>query len=819
MTDVFKLPEKIIADRAEAKDEALTATLDAADLCMRALNLTPDEACKERIDRKCRALLDVAERIKNSGRRTADGSQSTKRSSVPSTLKSGMRLKEPRSSRQLTTREQIIVLEGSKLHGAVFPPWKSPPEASEFELQKEELKYFDDFEFQFSDLQLEVFDGWLRPNEIISRSNLVSPQEDRNLRLARALPARVDLVQDLTADCSVVASLCAGTARSERGHPKILPVIMYPYDIGNKQPAVSPNGKYIIKLHFNGCYRKVAIDDRLPSSKSSRFFDEIDRVALWLKIRQAFSYGDVLITMGTGRLTEFEEEGMGLAGEHDYAVLDMKEDRGQQLALVKNPWSKATVWKGSTAYTGFVDKVKFKKPAKETAVSPAPSNKLMPGTFWMNLNDIFQSFESMYLNWNPALFSCREDLHFTWNLAASRGPPGSFASNPQYEIRSGEGCDAWILLSRHFKSRKKPSSGERSEEANTNCGFMSLYAYRNKGERIFKSDEVSVRGPYVDSPNTLLKLELPPISSYTIVVSEQALPKTSFAFTLSAFSSEPLDFKEARERYPHCVFQHGAWTPTSSGGSASSSTYLCNPSFSTRLDAMSDMALLLEAEDYNVCVHVKLVRVHGRLVNSITNRDILGDSGEYTKGFALAELKNVEPGMYTVVCSTFEPRQEGKFQLSVRTTRPCSVGRVLPATAGRLVSRLETAFLTGDTDRLVASLLLTRLTRLRMSARSHQDNTAIAKRTCSPLKLGLEYGYGPSKTVLAISGNDEFLDSYLGVETPDLDLQPHMCYRRGLWIVVEKPGSTALGYTTEDVHVDVLSDAPIEVGPWSIGKE
>ena len=547
--------------------------------------------------------------------------------------------------------------------------------------------------------------------------------------------------------------------------------------------------------------------------------DEIDRISLWLKIRQAFSYGDVLITMGTGKLTEFEEEGMGLAGEHDYAVLDMKEDRGQRLALVKNPWSKATVWKGSTAYAQFVDDQKLKKPAEETVISPAPSSELMPGTFWMNLNDIFQSFESMYLNWNPALFSYREDLHFTWDMVTSRGPPGSFASNPQYEIRSSEGCHVWILLSRHFRSRQNFSSGERSEEANTNRGFISLYAYRNNGERVFKSDEASVRGPYVDSPNTLLKLELPPISSYTIVVSEQALPKTSFTFTLSAFSSEPLDFKQAREKYTHCVFQHGAWTTTSSGGNASSSTYLCNPSFSTQLDAISDMALLLEAEDYNVCVHVKLIRAHRRSVNSITTRDIIGDSGEYRKGFALAELKNVEPGTYTVVCSTFEPRQEGRFQLSVRTMRPCSVGRVLPATAGRLVSRLETAFLTADTDRLVASLLLTRLTRLRMSARYYQDTTATAKGTCSPLKLGLEYGHGPSKTVLAISGNDEYLDSYLGVETPDVDLQPHMCYQRGLWIVVEKPGSNALGCTAESVHVDVLSDAPIEVGPWSTGKE
>lgn len=33
--------------------------------------------------------------------------------------------------------------------------------------------------------------------------------------------AKLDLVQDITSDCSVVASLCAGTARVERGYAKV----------------------------------------------------------------------------------------------------------------------------------------------------------------------------------------------------------------------------------------------------------------------------------------------------------------------------------------------------------------------------------------------------------------------------------------------------------------------------------------------------------------------------------------------------------------------------------------------------------------------
>lgn len=106
----------------------------------------------------------------------------------------------------------------------------------------------------------------------------------------------IDLVQDITTDCSVVASLCAGTARALKGHGKvdiisyrfikiyilkiphkILATTLYPYDKANKRPKLSKNGKYVLRLHFNGCYRKVIIDDRLPTSSTSRSLHVIDR--------------------------------------------------------------------------------------------------------------------------------------------------------------------------------------------------------------------------------------------------------------------------------------------------------------------------------------------------------------------------------------------------------------------------------------------------------------------------------------------------------------------------------------------------------------
>ncbi len=42
-------------------------------------------------------------------------------------------------------------------------------------------------------------------------------------------------------------------------------------------PAFSQNGKYVFRLHFNGTFRKVVIDDLLPSSSTDRTLHVVDR--------------------------------------------------------------------------------------------------------------------------------------------------------------------------------------------------------------------------------------------------------------------------------------------------------------------------------------------------------------------------------------------------------------------------------------------------------------------------------------------------------------------------------------------------------------
>lgn len=151
----------------------------------------------------------------------------------------GSSSKKPEVRRALTTREKIILLEGSKLHGYVFPPWTSPPSWSEFELgiganlylyvHSKNSPHFldsnpdrDDTELSLSGAQKAIFAGWKRPAQAFPLPCLQQPTLFPNSNPTMMSQGRVDLVQDVTADCSVVASLCAISARAERVQSKVV---------------------------------------------------------------------------------------------------------------------------------------------------------------------------------------------------------------------------------------------------------------------------------------------------------------------------------------------------------------------------------------------------------------------------------------------------------------------------------------------------------------------------------------------------------------------------------------------------------------------
>lgn len=537
---------------------------------------------------------------------------------------------------------------------------------------------------------------------------------------------------------------------------------------------------------------------------------------LWNRISKSYGYGDVIITLGTGRLSKREEEGMGLAGEHDYAVLDLKEVNAQRHFLVKNPWCNGTAWNGLTAI------VKKRPDGIESTPKDADAEdvELMPrsdmalGKFWINFDEVVQNFESLYLNWNPGLFRYRQDHHFSWVIQPVPSAT-SFAHNPQYSIKSANESLVWLLLSRHFSTEEHriPNKSNNGEPKFSSHGFISLYIFNTNGRRIHLSSNVLLRGPFVDSPQTLARFTVPPMTAYTVVVAQQDLPLPKYSFTLSAFSRERIEVGHAWNPFPHVKIISGAWTARTAGGNANSPAYPSNPQFSISLKSSTDINLLLETCHLELPIHVMMVWSSGERVTAVSSKDIFGESGAYQRGCALAEMSSVPAGIYTVICSTFERGQTGDFTLRVESISPCEVRPIAGEDAGRHSLPLPVLLLGAGVNRMLAPVVASHITRLRIIARYGKVRGSPIAR--SPLKITLEQGQGPHKTVLTSSCNGEFSDGTTDVRTEDININPQMGRREGVWLVVERLGGIT---ATDQVEVEILSEASIKVGPWGTGN-
>ncbi|KAI1265133.1 PALB protein [Xylariaceae sp. FL1019] len=828
--------------------EALDHVIAAAEYYMKAAHESRTPQDKTRLKKKCEQLVQTAERLKKSTRSTDSIANIEKRLNLPPQV------------RTVPTSEKTILYRSSRLHGNTFPPWESDPEPDIFQGDL----FSDSSLFTLSSKQQAVFAGWKRPGELIREKSEPAKAAEGNDPEAGD---DYDLVQDITTDCSVVASLCASMRHLRPSSSSILPALMFPTDSRNGQPKEAKNGRYVFRMFFNGCFRKVVIDDRLPASCNDRTLyvvdrrnprllwpaliekaylkvrggydfpgsnsgtdlsiltgwipqqlilrsDELDLNATWRRIQKAYDYGDVVITLGTGRLSPDEEETLGLAGEHDYAVLDMFEDRDKdtRLLLVKNPWCEGLVWKGGGSGPSTPDT--YDRPVK-----------LKPGSFWISFDDMTQHFESLYLNWNPSLFTQRQDYHFTWQLPEAN-LVGSFAKNPQYSMMAERDDQTWILLSRHFQDGELEIARTRAASmaaVSNMLGFMSIYIFDNEGRRVELSDKSIYRGPFVDSPQTLAAFESKKGVNYTVVVAVQDLPLPSYSFTLTFFSRTSLAIAPAQDALKYYSELHSSWSRRTSGGNSASPTYLTNPQFSIALTRAGSLSILLSTANDDLPVHVDLVWAGGQRVTAVTVRDLVGHSGDYRRGGARAFLPVVDAGTYTIVCSTFEAGQMADFTLRVGCDVYCDITPVLADAAGRLRTRPPPAVFSGGRRKMRARVSVARLTRVslvlsRDAASSAQSKSSYGTpRSLSAVRAAIESGSGPHRNVLLSTGMGEFEEVGSGLRTPECDLDPRASQARMLWLVIERM-SDALSQS-DSLQVELFSDANVTVGAWEAVDE
>lgn len=543
--------------------------------------------------------------------------------------------------------------------------------------------------------------------------------------------------------------------------------------------------------------------------------EDFDLSTTWRRIKAAHEAEDVVVTLGTGRISIEEEEVMGLVGEHDYAVLDMDCSDGARKLLIKNPWCNGPVWTGA----GWSTPQKSPKAgiSQDREVSDQKLDISSAGTLWVAYEDVAQHFESMYLNWNPKLFSHRQDRHFNWST-----PPkhlaASLVRNIQYSITCPRGGLVWILISRHFVDQEldimRNRRGSMAAVAEQ-LGFMSILIFETNGKRVQTSEDHLYRGPYVDSPQTLARLESEPGKKYTIVLDQQELPLESYNFTLTVFSELPIQVGEAQEEMSHFKEIDGTWSRRTAGGNSSLSTYFINPQYKLTTTQSGPVSILLTTGDQDVHVHVDLVWASGKRVSSIRVKDLAGTSGEYKQGCAVANIPKLDAGIYTLVCSTFEANQTADFALRVSFTSDVELEPISANAAGRLRHSLTPLALTEREERMRAPMKVSWLTRGSVCVRSVGSKStrdeAVRQSSSLMIRIFVADGWGPEQLVITESGEGEFVQSTAAIRTPEFDLEPERTQEGQTWLVVEMMG---VPNASTSLEIDVFSDSPVQVGPW-----
>jgi hypothetical protein len=112
---------ELAVERSSTREAALEKAILAAELYMKATKYASSEVERKRLRSKCLQLTSRAESIKKSTS-----------SSWVSAASPEISLQPPVSQRAISKREEIILLEGSKLHGFIFPQWTSDPDDALF---------------------------------------------------------------------------------------------------------------------------------------------------------------------------------------------------------------------------------------------------------------------------------------------------------------------------------------------------------------------------------------------------------------------------------------------------------------------------------------------------------------------------------------------------------------------------------------------------------------------------------------------------------------------------------------------------------------
>jgi calpain-7 len=250
------------AEFAKEYDQAFRLYIKAAEsfLHLSRSGGTQSDKIKQQWKANASKALERAERIK----------KFVEKSTASSNLQSPPLRLTPVAINHFSPQEQLYVLKkGTSVNGLNFPLWDDPVPTSPI------TPYTDpDGQPNLSPDQQKNSCTWKRPNQ--------RPGRSMDAMRRRILPH--DILQRIVTDCSVCASISVCLEHSRRFGSTLA---------ASSLSTTQVDGRYDVRVLFNGAYRRIVIDDKLPlnptngtlmcmtilpphpTSKEGNFYDEI----------------------------------------------------------------------------------------------------------------------------------------------------------------------------------------------------------------------------------------------------------------------------------------------------------------------------------------------------------------------------------------------------------------------------------------------------------------------------------------------------------------------------------------------------------------
>ncbi|CAB3402529.1 unnamed protein product [Caenorhabditis bovis] len=601
----------------------------------------------------------------------------------------------PTKGGQKYTKEELAVLSTtSNINNRLYVPFHAYDKFNEF--KGIAGKFTDpDGKISLTLKQKNRLKSWKRASELFENPCLIQSIDSAAIK------------QTVISDCSFISSLSIAALYEKKFKKRLVTSIIFPQDSSGK-PLYNPAGKYVIRLHINGVWRKVVIDDYFPCDERDQLMcsqserkgelwvsllekaymkvmggydfpgsnsnidlnaltgwiperisidrkkpEEFDADKVFRKLFDRMHRGDCLITLATGRMTQEECDRAGLVETHAYAVLDMRCVDNIRLFQLKNPW-KHLRWKGK-----YSDRDKANWTSKLRIAlnyNPEEAEKNDDGIFWIDYDSVINFFDVFYVNWNSELFPHTSVYHATWNQCS--GPVRDIytvGDNPQYSLsvnnRSGSSA-VWILLTRHIT---------RIDDFAVNKEYITVMVYETKKKVYIPSDPAPISsGVRINSPHYLCQMLVtkPGINNYTLVVAQYEKTNT-IHYSLRVYSTTDFVLEPIKLPYTVTKTLEGIWE----GSLVPEKKF---PIMKLTLNSDSDdICMLFELKapkEFSVALEFKQVSSDRVIFFETQN------TGPYRPGYTVLQMEKIPAGIYYLKLATFTPGQKGPFILNVDST-------------------------------------------------------------------------------------------------------------------------------------------------------